>query len=190
MPAAIHLKPKDVWAFFERNKERLCREMVLIAENTDTDTKLYLSSENNLPYIYAVVNGKEVSKEGMITALDASDTTYGYYFKYLVTPDKKAPLPDDSDCPPEDDEKTPKDVLDEIYEREDALYFALRDFLEVALDVDEEELSEYQPDVMDQMLDDVLSLLAERYACAIYRPTLMDDTETGLEYIENYPYSM
>lgn len=191
LPAMIHLRPEKIWGFYERNKERLCREMVLIAENDSTNTKIYLSSENTLPYIYAVVDGKEVAKEGMVTMLDASDTAYSYYFRYLTKPAENIPDPDDADCPPEpddDEELTPQDALDEIYEREDALFFALRDFLQVVLEADESDFRGHD-DLMDQILDDILTLLSERYACKIYRPTVMEDKKTGLEYIENYPYS-
>lgn len=181
MEAKIHLKPENVWAFWEKNKERLQKEMVLVAQSDEN--KIYLSSENNLPYIYAYKGETLDGREGMVNRMDASDTAYSFYSKYLV---KKS-----ADAPPvsEEDDDEVEDEMDVIYEREDALAFAFRDFMQVVLEASEEEIDEFSVEDMDSMLDSVLKVLSDTdHNLLIYRPTMMED-ENGQEYVEEYPYA-
>lgn len=46
------------YGVFQASRKRLNKEMVLIAENTDTEYAVYLTEENDLP-VLAVAKGNE-----------------------------------------------------------------------------------------------------------------------------------
>ena len=56
MGVHIHIPADAVWGFFQASRKRLNKEMVLIAENTDTEYAVYLTEENDLP-VLAVAKG-------------------------------------------------------------------------------------------------------------------------------------
>lgn len=56
MGVHIHIPADAVWGFFQESRKRLNKEMVLIAENTDTEYAVYLTEENDLP-VLAVAKG-------------------------------------------------------------------------------------------------------------------------------------
>lgn len=58
MGVHIHIPADAVWGFFQASRKRLNKEMVLIAENTDTEYAVYLTEENDLP-VLAVAKGNE-----------------------------------------------------------------------------------------------------------------------------------
>ena len=43
MGVHIHIPADAVWGFFQASRKRLNKEMVLIAENTDTEYAVYLT---------------------------------------------------------------------------------------------------------------------------------------------------
>lgn len=174
MAATIHLKPEQVWDFWEKHKERLAKEMVLIAEYDDV--AIYLSAENTIPYIYACKGDDIVQKEGMVNKMDATDTAYTFYSKYLIKKDES----DSADSVRDAD-------FQAVEDRENELYAAFCDFLVVAMDCSDEEIYESPPDELNEALDDVLLLLSEKHGFFIYRPTILED-ENGEEYLEEYPY--
>lgn len=49
MGVHIHIPADAVWGFFQASRKRLNKEMVLIAENTDTEYAVYLTEENRPP---------------------------------------------------------------------------------------------------------------------------------------------
>ena len=178
MATIIHLKPESIWDFYKANESRLNREMVLIAENTDPDEKVFLSCEDTLPYVYFFKNGKRICSEGMVSYLDAKTTTLSYYEKFSPSKEEK----------PKKAEKTVGDLMDDIYEREDALDLALRDFLEVVLQRNEVSIRAIDVNTFTDVLEDVLSVIAE-HGFPIYRPMFIADDDTGSELLVEYPYA-
>lgn len=57
MGVKIYIPAADVWSFFENNKKRLSEEMVIIAENTETEYAVYLTEENGYP-LFVVCQGQ------------------------------------------------------------------------------------------------------------------------------------
>ena len=49
MGVHIYVAANTVWAFFQSHKDRLSKEMVVIAENKDTEYAVYLTEDNALP---------------------------------------------------------------------------------------------------------------------------------------------
>lgn len=196
MGVNIHLKPTEVWPFFAENKARLENEMVAIAENEETSHSVYLTEENGCPLLSVYKDDTKLYEEGAVSAADSESTTKQIYLKYLFPVVVHEPKYNfQSDLDEEDDEELTAEMElqmmeDEIYEREDALMFAMQDFLEVVLNCNTpSQIKElYGEDLVDELLDSFCRLLAEEHLISVYRPTFVTDEETGEESYVEYPY--
>lgn len=196
MGVNIHLKPTEVWPFFAENKARLENEMVAIAENEETSHSVYLTEENGCPLLSVYKEDTKLYEEGAVSAADSESTTKQIYLKYLFPVVVHEPKYNfQSDLDEEDDEELTAEMElqmmeDEIYEREDALMFAMQDFLEVVLNCNTpRQIKElYGEDLVDELLDSFCRLLAEEYLISVYRPTFFTDEKTGDESYVEYPY--
>lgn len=196
MGVNIHLKPTEVWPFFVENKARLENEMVAIAENEETKHSVYLTEENGCPLLSVYKEDTKLYEEGAVSAADSESTTKQIYLKYLFPVVVHEPKYNfQSDLDEEDDEELTAEMElqmmeDEIYEREDALMFAMQDFLEVVLNCNTpSQIKElYGEDLVDELLDSFCRLLAEEHLISVYRPTFVTDEETGEESYVKYPY--
>ena len=137
MGVHIHIPADAVWGFFQESRKRLNKEMVLIAENTDTEYAVYLTEENDLP-VLAVAKGDEKTeyKEHCVSEDDCTTVAKKFYTRYLfpvmITDGKYIPedVPDETE---EDGDETWMDMEDTMYERNDELCLAMADFLAIAL---------------------------------------------------------
>lgn len=196
MGVNIHLKPTEVWPFFAENKARLESEMVAIAENEETSHSVYLTEENGCPLLSVYKEDTKLYEEGAVSAADSESTTKQIYLKYLFPVVVHEPKYNfQSDLDEEDDEELTAEMElqmmeDEIYEREDALMFAMQDFLEIVLNCNTpSQIKElYGEDLVDELLDSFCRLLAEEHLISVYRPTFVTDEETGEESYVEYPY--
>lgn len=199
MGVNIHLKPTQVWPFFEENKARLAQEMVAIAENEDTEYSVYLTEENDCPLLSVYKEDKKLYEEPAVSEKDCETTAKQIYLKYLFPVVINTPQYsfDDDNSPEEDEDRlefySDEDELqnceDAIYEREDELVFAMQDFLEVLLNCkNQEQIAElYGEDIVENLLDEFCQFLADEYLISVYRPTWVDD-EHGTENFVEYPY--
>ena len=191
MGIKIHVNPGDVWDFFDKNLARLAKEMVLIAENEDTDYSIYLTEDQNYPLLSVYKNDLKLYEEGVISRTDCEKTTKGLYTKYLfplVVTSK------DFDSASEEallfgEPASKQDIEDEIYERSDELYLATIDFLQVLLGYRDPDMliSEYG-DITEEFLDSTCEFLSEEYGIPIFRPMFVVDEETGDETYTEFPY--
>lgn len=197
MGVNIHIPADEVWSFFQKNKDRCSKEMIAIAENTDTEYAVYLTEENGYPS-FSVCKGDDEPEyeEGAISENDCTDTAKRCFLKYLfpviVTNERAIPhstLDDEEDD--EDEFGTRQDMEDTIYEREDELRLAMCDFLQVVLQEGNdgtEIMDTYGSGLVDEILDHVLEYIATECCLDVYRPTLITDEETGCEMYTEYPY--
>lgn len=183
MSAKIHVKPEDVWKFFNRNALQLAEEMVSIAENEDTGTNVYLTEDDDTPQLVVTDNSdKVVHEEYLVSQRDAEHSTKKIYEKYMV------PI-DASDDEADDDEVTRSDMEDAIYEREDEILMAFEDFLEVLMEEDRDVLYDgYHDKQFDELLNKVVRLIATEFGIRVRRPMFLVDEATGLEVYAEYPY--
>lgn len=194
MGVNIHIPADEVWSFFQKNKERCSKEMIAIAENTDTEYAVYLTEENGYPS-FCVCKGDDSPEyeEGAISENDCTDTAKRCFLEYLfpvvVTNDRAIPHPELDDD--EDELETRQAIEDAIYEREDELRLAMCDFLQVVLcegDYSTEIVDACESGMVDEILDHVLEYIATVYCLDVYRPTLITDDEDGCEMYTEYPY--
>lgn len=191
----VDVPAADVWEFFHKNIERLRKEMVVVAENTETEYAVYLTEKDGMPCLSACKGDKPMEySEGCVSEGDCEATAKKMYVRYLFhfqVKDESA-IPDgnadtgDEECP-----LTKQDMEDAIYERNDELELALGDFLDVVLDYGSkvDPLNHFGKDAFYNILDDILMMLAEDYGEAIYRPTIITDEETHEEIYCEYPYN-
>lgn len=195
MGVKIYIPAADVWSFFENNRKRLSEEMVIIAENTETEYTVYLTEENEYP-LFVVCKGDEDAEydEGAISQKDCEDTAQRCFLRYLypvtVTACKKSiPFEEDDDDLTED--FTKQEMEDAMYEREDELAMAMGDFLQVVLQegVDGTDVVDsYGLDLINEVLEHTLQHIAEFYGFPVYRPTLIVNDLGEEEYVD-YPYN-
>lgn len=194
MGVHIHVPADAVWGFFQESRKRLNKEMVLIAENTDTEYAVYLTEENDLP-VLAVAKGDEKIeyKEHCVSEDDCTTVAKKFYTRYLfpvmITDDKY--IPEDVPDGVEDD-GTWMDMEDAMYERNDELSLAMADFLAIALQEGDNDgtniLEAYGYEVVDEILDGFLKELSENYGFHIYRPMIVTEKESGCEVFTEFPY--
>lgn len=193
MGVNIHIPADEVWSFFHKNKDRLTKEMVAIAENTDTEYAVYLTEDSccsGYP-MFAVCKGDKEPEyeEGAINQSDCTETAKKCYIRYLfpvIINDDRA-IPEDND----DEEMTAQEMQDNAYEREDELRLALCDFLQVVLQEGNDGtdiMDMYGSAFVDEVLDGFLENLSLEHCIPIYRPMFLTDEETGDEVYTEYPY--
>lgn len=193
MGVKIHVPADKVWTFFKENKDRLSEEMVVIAENTDTEYAVYLTEEDGFP-LFVVCKGASDSEyeEGAINPSDCEETVkrccLRYLFPIVVTANETAKEMDGADSDLED--LTMQEMEDTIYEREDELMLAMGDFLQVVFQEcndGADVIDTYGMDLVGEILEDVLMCIAKDYGLPVYRPTFLTD-EFGEEIYTEFPY--
>jgi hypothetical protein len=185
MSAKIHVKPEDVWKFYNRNAEQLAEEMVSIAENEDTGMNVYLTEDSDTPQLVVTDNNdKVVHEEYLVSSRDAEHSAKKIYEKYIVPIDTTT-VSDDED----DEEITRSDMEDAIYEREDEILMAFEDFLEVLMEENRDTIYDgYHDKQFDDLLNKVVRTIAVDSGVRVRRPMFLIDERTGLEVYTEYPY--
>lgn len=105
----------------------------------------------------------------------------------------KYPLPKVPDNLDEMDDNDIVEVVaeldDEIYQRDDELEMATKDFLAVLLNCDTEEIGElYGRFLVADFIEYACELLAEEFLISVYHPRWYTDEETGVDEYVQYPY--
>lgn len=192
----IYIPADDVWSFFQSNIDRLKKEMVIIAENEDTEYAVYLTEDKGYPS-FAVCKGNEKPEyeEGAISETDCTETAKRCYVRYLfpvVVNNLKGFPKGTFDEPEEEEDLTEQDRQDRVYEREDELQLALCDFLAVALNLDGDPVEVVEAEcgnaLINEILDYFLEYLGFEQCLEIYRPMFLTDDETNSEVYTEYPY--
>lgn len=193
----IYIPATEVWSFYLQNSYRCKKEMVLIAENTDTEYAVYITDEDDALMLSVCKGDKSPEyEEYALNAEDCANITKKMMLRYLIPfaiVNGRTVLPDNLPKGLEDDGElsfSRRDMEDEMYEREDELDLAIKDFLTVVLQESDSDrlLANYQQDFIDEVLDEFLRILAKDYCCEIFRPMFIGDTETGCEIYTQFPY--
>lgn len=199
-PVEVYLKADEVWRFFQRNRERLKAEQVLVAENTDTKYEIYLTDFAGLPQLRVFRGNIELHTESCIDKDDTDYVAKWLYVKYLFplsantskqygqnsttteTQKKEEPKKDDSGKG-----GAAKAIEDIISEREDELARATEDFLEVVLEYYGAIEDFYGEGLIEEILDSVCQQLANEWGISVRRPFCFEDDD-GQSVCVEYPY--
>ena len=188
----IYVNPKDVWNVFQKNRDKLEKEMVAIAENIDTEFAVYLTEEATLPKLIIYKGENKEYSERIISKDDCLLTAKRMYTKYLFPIAVKDGVADFEHPQEYEDayEPTRSDIDDFVYEREDELYMAALDFLQVLSDsrTSGEFLAQHGDGIIGIFLDDICEYLANEHSIPILRPMFIEDEMTGEEIFVEYPY--
>lgn len=193
----IYISVTELWSFYLQNIDRCEREMVLVAENIDTEYAVYITDEDNeLKFSVCKGNGQPEYEEYALNKDDCVNTAKKIMLRYLIPitfVNGKAVIPDDFPEGLKDDEElawSRQDMEDEMYEREDELDLAIKDFLTTVFQEPDSDrlMANHRQDFIDEVLDDFLHILAKDYGCEIFRPMFIEDEETGCEVYTQFPY--
>lgn len=188
----IHIPANYIWEVCETHEEQLRDELVLVAENTDNGYSMCATIYSGFPTI-VVKSGDDVEyREITVDSADCCATAKDIFRRYLMTPAKKAKEPESKENVEDRDDEPPLSEADALYQREDELLYATRDFLQIVLkDIDDEDFdveSHYGAEFLLEATEELLSFIAKAFCVSIYRPTFIEDEETGCEIYMEYPY--
>lgn len=202
----IHIQPVELWTYYEENRLRLCDELVEIASNEDTKTSVYVTDEDNHPYLYVYRDDKKIFESKCWTQYVAERNLREIYASYLaplkvvggtaVKAEETTKFPededDDVDTPPFDDlEAMTEDEWTEYCDEREGV---IRDGVLALIDILTEdetsslELSAEDDDSFDTVVDKIVEYLAIKCGFRIRRPMEIVDDDSGELVRSDYPY--
>lgn len=214
MAPVIHLQPAEAYSFYAKNRSRLEEELVEIATNEETNTSVYMTDDGGKPYLYVYRDDKKIFQSECLSAYMTERNLRMIYAKYLSSvhmvdgqtndiggnenimqmrePD--VPLPDDTDIDDDSacgelDAMSESEFQDMIDEREDVIYTAVYDLIEI-LTEDPVHTLDFcdESGGIDEIVDHIVEYLAIQCGLRIRRPMSVVDDETGLHVRTEYPY--
>ena len=188
MSVKLHLPPTKIMSFFLYHDRELEDEQVLIA--SDEHTEAFLTSQDNgYPLLIVEVDGVVKERLPVTEMLNAEPSYREILRRHFNWPNLGEDDEDDELEPdPEPDEKAKEDLLAEeleesIDEREEELFTAFMDFVNVVYDpvggVADESAD------FDSCMDMCLEWMSE-FLGAVYRPVKVE--EMGKSYVDYFPY--
>lgn len=201
----IHIQPVELWTYYEENRLRLCDELVEIASNEDTKTSVYVTDEDNHPYLYVYRDDKKIFESKCWTQYVAERNLREIYASYLAplkivggsaAKEEEAEIPDDddedADTPPFDDLAAMTDEEWDTYcdEREDVIHDAVLSLIDILTEDETSslELSSEDDDSFNTVVDKIVEYLAIKCGFRVRRPMEVVDDDTGLLVRTDYPY--
>lgn len=176
--ANIIIDAKDVWNYFTEHRKELVEDMITIAENTDFDVTIYLTNEDDLPYLMVEsdnINSVQINIENEESCGSIVQEAYKQYLTENILSIIAA------------EQEAEEDVELIIEEREgDIDGFILR-LLEDLFGDDEPIIySEEVDDIVEDCKEHFLEYLYRKHNLSVYRPMELEDDE-GV-FFEEYPY--
>lgn len=181
-----YVEPHDVWEFFLSNEERLSNELVIIAEDESRDIEVCMTEDNSLP-MFIVLEGSEVQDKCWGLNKTSTENALEEIYKKISTDDEKVP---DEYTEPDEVEIFRGDYEDKIYEREDELYLAAADFLDVVLCTENllDNADSKDEEFINEFIDHVCEYLRKDHGISVYRPTIVEFDGSETVSFEDYPY--
>lgn len=175
----ITVNASDVWDYFQKHKAELEKGEYIIAENEDFGVEVSLANEDGLPCFLVTADGYQYAEERAVSAKDCKDTVETLYEDYLT--DK---FVDSEEC-----DQSRLDQEDMIAERELELDDAVAMLLDTVIEEDVTMfLGSEADDICEDIKDHILEYLYRKHGISTRRPMVLEDTETGEGFFEEYPY--
>lgn len=201
----IHIQPVELWTYYEENRLRLYDELVEIASNEDTKTSVYVTDEDNHPYLYVYRDDKKIFESKCWTQYVAERNLREIYASYLAplkivggsaAKEEETEVPDDEDedvdTPPFDDLAAMTEEEWDTYcdEREDVIHDAVLSLIDILTEDETSslELSSEDDDSFNTVVDKIVEYLAIKCGFRVRRPMEVVDDDTGLLVRTDYPY--
>lgn len=202
----IHIQPVELWTYYDENRLRLCNELVEIASNEDTKTSVYVTDEDNYPYLYVYRDDKKIFESKCWSQYVAERNLREIYASYLtpmktvggaaVKAEETTKFPedeeDDVDTPPFDDLTAMTDEEWDTYcdEREDVIHDAVLSLIDILTEDETSslELSSEDDDSFNTVVDKIVEYLAIKCGFRIRRPMEVVNDDSGELVRSDYPY--
>ena len=203
MEPTIHIKPVEGWGYFAKNRSRLSDELVEIASNESTNTSVYMTEEDGKPYLYVYRDDKKIFQSSCDTVFEAERNLRVIYAQYLTPIQIADEDEDDAEIVAEDeetdadtpplpniDEMSEEEFQEYVSEREDTIFAAVKDMIEVMVEgsVDSLSMDKKDDSFMDNIVDHIVEYLAISCGLCIRRPMTVVEDESGLHVRTEYPY--
>ena len=203
MEPTIHIKPVEGWGYFAKNRSRLSDELVEIASNESTNTSVYMTEEDGKPYLYVYRDDKKIFQSSCDTVFEAERNLRVIYAQYLTPIQVVDEDEDDAEIVAEDeepdtdtpplpniDEMSEEEFQEYVSEREDTIFAAVKDMIEVMVEgsVDSLSMDKKDDSFMDNIVDHIVEHLAINCGLCIRRPMTVVEDESGLHVRTEYPY--
>lgn len=172
----IIVPPEEIWDFFIENKKKLSDTMMLVAENNELGTDIYMTETDGT--LTLVIDSVNVNTEEFPIKKrdDAVVVTSNVYELYLT--DKILTVMSEED----------EDAREyAISEQEDNLTMLTTDYLENILGSDPVIFMDNFSDIIEDCKEHFLEYMHRKHKLNIYRPMILED-EKGETFFEEYPY--
>ncbi len=168
MSQKVYVAPEDIMDFFDSSRSRLSKELVLVAEDTETCHQVYVTNENDR-VSFEVWCGKDLIESSNTTPVieEYTDLLESYIFTDHVQYESDTDL-----------------EQEEVLTREDDLICAVDDFLAVLLDDPYRSRLDYSS-IIEDVLNDICWTISDNYDIEIYRPRLEEGELVEFPYIQN-----
>lgn len=178
------LEPEQVWAYFLNHEKDYGSTMELIASNDEFGVNIYLTADHGMAQVVVEIDGVDSVEEYMADYVDCVSTMSEVYNTYLYDFVNEVAK---SDCATDSASSIEEDREEEIEIREDSLFDAAFDFLEVVL----EGSIKYSDATINAMVEDCkdhfVEYIARKFGKNVYRPMYLVDENGESFYTEN-PY--
>lgn len=191
-----------VWQHYLENMERAGDYLLMLAENKKTGCEVYITEEDDIPFICVYYGDDLRYKERVTTSKDCENTARRLYTKYLFEEvesgeSASSQEPKQESCEDDDDEEWAEQRAreDMEYERRDDVEMAFQDFLISILEWDmkgseiDTFFADNDKDIFGSCFDDVMTVL-ESHGIPVYLPSTVEDAETGCKIHKDYPYAV
>ena len=185
----IYVDSHKVWDFFRQNKAEMLTNMIPIAENTDTDTVVYITDVHGAMCVAVYINDELEYEEPVMAKYDAQFTMEFIYSKYIMTsePEDEPEDEDDDEDEDEDDEDLITDADIEIREHE--IHTAFEDFISAIVDPTDLIMLINDPASFEDLKTYVLEAISEA-GYPVFRPTYILDYDCEGETLVCFPYEV
>lgn len=186
----INVEANKIWDLFQKEKARLEKDLMEIAEDIERGVVIYLTSVGESgeerPDIIMYVYDEPMFEEPCIDAADCEEVAKTMYQWAAVKP--AAVVDDELEEDEEEDEEEAQE--EEIEMREEDLDYALYDFINLTID---ESMGDFDSARKKKFFQDCkehfLEYMYRKWDVTIYRPMYLVD-ENGVESYEEYPYEL
>lgn len=174
----ITVAASEVWDYFQKHKAELEKSEHTIAENEEYGVEISITNEEGLPCFMVTADGYQYAEERAISANDCKETVETLYGDYLT--EKFVDGADD---------ESRLDQEDMIAERELELDDAVSMLLDTVIEEDVAMfLGPEADEICEDIKDHILEYLYRKHGISTRRPMVLEDTETGEDFFEEYPY--
>lgn len=187
----IRKKPEELWKFFTENVFRLKYDQYVAAEDDNGVTVTLSSSADYDPILLVEQDGYTIACYVVDDERELGETAQKIYDLFLSADDSAQEPEKEQEEEPEQSPEEPEpeeSVEDTLFEREDALMMAFKDFMGVVIEDEESVYDKKLEPELSELLDKVLQEISDA-GFLVYRPMYVT-YDDGSEALTDFPYDI